>query len=570
MKAIIRWQGLIVFCFFIALICLFTFFFANGIIVTVVETMGSKIVGARVDLDGADLSFLPVGLELSGLQITNPDKPLRNIVEIDRLAMAIDPIQLLRRKIIIDEMVADGIRPDTPRKKSGAMPEYSARAKSAVPENNAKGFKMPEIKIPDAREVLAREELTTINLATEFQTQIKADREKWQQRLAELPNQEKLAQYKARLGKIKSGSGLAGLLGGATELLAVKEEIQTDLNRLNTAQQEFSQISTTYQNRLAIIQQAPRQDIKRLSDKYSLSANGLANLSPLLFGDKTGRMVEQTLSWYAKLKPLLERHKEPESDSEIIRPVRGKGVSVRFREEDPLPDFLIRNIAASIQVAAGSFAGTIKNVTPDQDVLGLPLSFTFGGESLQGLRSISFNGILDHITPDRSRDTMNIAIEGYSIAEGTTGAAENKPATITGGLLDLSAQVVLQQQAVNANIQANLKEANFSGSTDQPGDIASQAITAALSGVSNVSVKAVISGTMANYKIELSSDLDKILKQAVANTIKDQTAKFEQTLKDGVMAQVKDPLAAAGGSFSDFGNISQELKARLQAGSSLL
>jgi hypothetical protein len=79
-----------------------------------------------------------------------------------------------------------------------------------------------------------------------------------------------------------------------------------------------------------------------------------------------------------------------------------------------------------------------------------------------------------------------------------------------------------------------------------------------------------VTGTIDNYEIKLSSNLDKILKQAVANTIKSQTARFEQDLQDGVMAKVKGPLAAASGSFSDFGGISKELTARLQAGGNLL
>ncbi|MCK4838511.1 MAG: TIGR03545 family protein, partial [Desulfobulbaceae bacterium] len=224
MKAMIRWQGLGVFATVTALICLFTLFFIDPIIKGIIEKQGSAIVGARVELAEADLTFFPAGLVLSSLQITNPDQPLRNIVEIDQLAMSLDAMRLLQRKIIIEQMAMEGIRPDTPRLKSGALPGYAARKKVTTSGDSKKGFQTPKLQIPDVKEILGKEKLASLELAKNYQAQIKADTLKWQQQLAELPDESKLAQYKARLNKLQSSSGLAGLLGGATELVAIRQE----------------------------------------------------------------------------------------------------------------------------------------------------------------------------------------------------------------------------------------------------------------------------------------------------------------------------------------------------------
>ena len=570
MKAMIRWQGLGIFGFVAALVCLFAFFFIDTMIKGIIENQGSSLVGARVELAEADLTFFPAGLQLSHLQITNPDKPLRNIVEIDRLAMSLDGMKLLQRKIIINQMTMANIRPDTPRQKSGALPGYAAREEAPIPGDSPKGFQTPKLQIPDVKEILAKEKLASLELAKNYQALIKADTLQWRQQLAELPDKNKLAQYKVRLNKLKSSSGLTGLLGGATELAAIRQEIQTDLHRLQSAQEDFTKVSVSHKNRLAELQKAPGQDIKRLLAKYSPSDQGLANLSSLLFGAKTGDTIEKALFWYAKLQPLLARQIEKKDGGELVKPLRGKGVWVRFEEQEPLPDFLIRNITASVAVAAGSFDGTIKNVTPDQDVLGLPLSFSFAGDSLQGLHAISFNGVLDHVKPALSRDTVNLEILGYGLGKTVLSDDENLPVTIDGGVVDLSVQAVFQQQDINADVTAKLKSANFTTAPPQQSDAISQAITRALADITNLTAKAKVTGTIDAYDIQLSSDLDKILKQAVANTIKNQTARFEQDLKDGVINQANGPLAAATGSFSDFDGISKELTARLQAGSNLL
>lgn len=78
-------------------------------------------MGARVDLYKADLSVSPLGLELLDIQITNPDEPMSNIVQIERIAFLISSTNLLRKKLFVEEMVVESVRFNTPRKRSGAI-----------------------------------------------------------------------------------------------------------------------------------------------------------------------------------------------------------------------------------------------------------------------------------------------------------------------------------------------------------------------------------------------------------------------------------------------------------------
>ncbi|MFN2366943.1 MAG: TIGR03545 family protein, partial [Desulfurivibrionaceae bacterium] len=370
MKKIIRWQGLAYFGILLALLCFFTFFFIDNFIARQIEKLGSAMVGAKVELEEADLSFFPAGLELSRLQVTNPDQPMRNAVEIDRIAMTINALRLLEKKIIIEEMAAEGIRPDTPRQKSGALSKYTARSEEPSPEKPEKGFKIPDLEIPDAKEVLAREKLESLELAADYRSKIEKETARWQERLAGLPDQEKLNDYQKRVEELKGGSDLAGLIGGATELVALRKEIHADLDRLRAARDEFRTTSESYREDLDELKNAPRRDLERLVAKYTPSSEGLANLSTLIFGDKTGNIVRKSLFWYEKAQPLLARAKEKRGDNKVVKPVRGDGVWVKFEEKNPVPEFLIRRIAASAEIEAGRFDGTIINVTPDQDILG--------------------------------------------------------------------------------------------------------------------------------------------------------------------------------------------------------
>jgi uncharacterized protein (TIGR03545 family) len=569
MKNIIRWQGLLYFAFLAVLLCLFTFFFIDNFIARQIEKMGSALVGAKVELEKADLTFFPAGLELSRLRITNPDSPMRNAVEIDRIAMTINSLRLLEKKIIIEEMAAEGIRPDTPRRKSGAIPKYTAEKPAAPPEKG--GLKLPDLRIPDVKEVLAGEKLASVELVAEYREQAAAESARWQQRLAELPDEEKLNSYQERLEKLKGAKGIGGLLGGAKELITLRGEIQADLERLRAAREDFKQTSESYRARLTELQNAPQRDIERLAAKYTPSAEGLANLSSLVFGPKTGTITRRALAWYKRVQPLLARSAaKKDGGAEVVKPVRGKGVWVRFEESAPLPDFLIRRIAASIKIEAGNFDGTINNLTPDQDILGIPLSFDFAGDSLQDLRAISFDGVLNHVAPAQPRDTINLAIRGYSIRKTELSDNETLPVALDSGLADLNGEAILKGTAINADFRAQLTSANFTVASAESLGAIPRTLAEALTSIKNVSARAEIEGTVEDYRLRINSDLDKVLKNAVSRSIEQKTAEFKRDLQEKVMAQVKDPLAAAEGDFARFGNISEEISARLQTATDLL
>src|SRR5437762_8117232 len=58
---------------------------------------------------------LPICLTLTRIQVSNPDEPMRNAVEVSRVTMRLDGGSLLRRKVIVEEMILDGVRLNTPR-----------------------------------------------------------------------------------------------------------------------------------------------------------------------------------------------------------------------------------------------------------------------------------------------------------------------------------------------------------------------------------------------------------------------------------------------------------------------
>lgn len=565
MKRWIRWSGLGAFAAVAALLACFWLVLVDAMVERVIEKTGSRLVGARVDLESADVRLLPPGLTLHGLQVTNPDEPMRNVVQIKRIAMAIDAAPLLERKIHIDEMAAQGVRFDTERRTSGAMVERKSAEKKA--KETGRGVQIPDLQIPDVQEVLSRETLHSLEMAKELQTRLDRDRLEWQERLAELPDQQKFNEYKVRLQKLKSGSGFADLLSGASEAAAVQKEVRVDLERLQKAQEDFKAASLSYRKSLGELKEAPGRDINRLVDKYGLSAQGLGNMSMLLFGDKIGSGVQQAIAWYERAQPILERHRVSSQKAEVVKPLRGKGVMVRFQEKTPQPDFLIRTIKASVALTAGEFDGVIRNVTPDQDILGAPLSFAFSADTMQGLGSLDLDGVFDRVRPGEARDQLTLQLRDYTVEDVDLAGGLELPVTLESALADLDLRVKLQERDLDAVLQTSLTAVSM---TATPGKTIYQVLADAVAGINRAEINAVIDGTLDDYHVALQSDLDAVLKNALGKSLERQTAHFKEELHETVMSRVKGPMAETTTSYGSFTDIAGELRKRLEVGGSLL
>lgn len=209
MKKWIRWQGLGVFVGVVIVFSILWFLVIDGIVERMIEKFGTQAVGARVELDSADVSLFPVGLQLIRLQVANPDEPMTNAVEIARIDLSLDTLNLLRRKIIIDEMSLDGVQINTPRKTSGAV---TPRRPSAPPGVSKKAprkglcaaTELPTFQIPNVTEILGKEKLQSLELAESLQADSENAKKKWQKELQGLPDKAKFDEYRKRVKQLKS------------------------------------------------------------------------------------------------------------------------------------------------------------------------------------------------------------------------------------------------------------------------------------------------------------------------------------------------------------------------------
>ena len=146
----IRWWGLGAFVVVAAILGCVWIFFIDGWVKNLIEDAGTNALGAKVELDAADLTLFPAGLTLTRIQVTDPKQPMINAVEMATVSMGLDGLNLLRRKIIVEEMTLEGVRLGTPRITSGAIKDVPAEEE----ESEMFSINLPSLEIPDVKNIL--------------------------------------------------------------------------------------------------------------------------------------------------------------------------------------------------------------------------------------------------------------------------------------------------------------------------------------------------------------------------------------------------------------------------------
>jgi len=565
-----RWRGLLPFIILTALAAAFWLVLADGYAERAIERAGTELVGARVELDEADLSLFPLGLTLTGLRVTNPDEPMRNAIEASKIAFTIDGAWLLMRKVIIEEMTVEGVKPDTPRKTSGAV-EKTAR-KTVEKKAERAGLKVASMKPPDVRKLLEKENLETLKLAASVEKRIESEKKAWESRLSELPGKEKLEEYRKRIESLKSTRGdLAGIMGSAAEVRALRKDILADIETIKKARRDFEAMAKSVRKQVRDAAQAPKRDFNRLRDKYGISPRGFANITEAILGPRVASYVRKALYWRGRLEPAFERaRKMRREEPQAVKPPGAKGLDVHFREYDPKPDFLIRKALVSVSLDAGDMSGAVRDITAEQFITGRPTTFALSGEKLRGLESAGVEGVINRVNPDKPEDSLKLEIKGYAIRNATLSGSGDLPVTVREGLADLSVEAMFAGGKIDATAKGLLKNLKLEARAPAGGDEFIQVMADVLGDIKSIDLSARVTGPVGDYSLQIRSNLDTVLRDALARQARLQAGKWEAELRAAIAEKTGAPLKNLNKQVAGLDFVEKELSSRIGGFDSLL
>jgi uncharacterized protein (TIGR03545 family) len=359
------------------------------------------------------------------------------------------------------------------------------------------------------------------------------------------------------------------LLGNVGEAVQLRKDVKSELDKIKGAREDLAKDLAGLKRRVDDAAAAPQADLKRLKEKYTLSAGGVANVAGALFGGEIGRWAKTSATWYERLQPMVANAGKG-SGPEQVKPLRGKGIDVKFRERQPLPDFLIRTARVSAEIPAGVLTGQVRQITTDQDVLGAPLTFEFTGDKLQQLKSVALRGEVNRVQPAHPRDMVTLNAQGYAVQRAVLSDNPKWPVVLDGASADVDVNAVVANGALDATVDSKLSGVRFSSGDHKAEGRVAEAIASALADVKAFHLGATITGTTQNPDVKVTSDLDAVLKNAVGKMMTEQAARLEADLKTAIAEKVNGPLEDLKKQLGAFGAVGDDLASRSDALNNLL
>lgn len=535
----IRWWGLGVF----AAMAIFWWLCIDLVVKTAIETVGTTVVGAKVELANAAVTLLPASLVLTQLRVTNPSTPMSNIVAAENISVSIDTLHLFGRKIIVNEMIVTGLQFNTARNSSGAVTNQPA------PESEGYNFDLggaiPGMTLPSVDSLIAKEKSMLKKDYDDIGATLKKIKADWQQRVDELPDDKQLDEYKQRWKKAKEGNFLQKIV----VIKSLKKAIDKDLRNIKRLRKQLANDTQAAKSELNRAKNLPAAQAKRMLSDLGLDAEGSSFVSAFA-GDQLKRLLQQALT---QLKKIASP--SPSKKTEELAYQRGKGTWVTFNETQPLPELLIKVARLEGVFNIGDedirFTGEAQNLSHQPSRWREPASFQLQGKST-GNTSLVANGVFDHRTP-ANKDTVDVTIEKLPLVDY---ALSEKPAlqiAVKKALAHINATLLLNGEAINANIDATFNKVDLQIDSDNPSTTTS-VIKDTLSSVNSFDLSLNIQGTLSQPGISLRSDLDNILGKALKSKLKQQAnelkGKLTQKLKQQMapelekLTQQKDFIAA--------------------------
>ncbi|MBO4439396.1 MAG: TIGR03545 family protein [Spirochaetaceae bacterium] len=565
---------ILVFAFIFALISV-VLAFKNPILKAVLIKAGETAAGAKCEIESVNLKLLDSKLTVQGIAVANKNQPMKNLAEVSNLVLDFDLVQLLKGRMVADELAVEGIQLGTDRETSGALPEKEKKKveKETTPEDFAISIEnlvkeQTGLSKEGITEVFAQfnpetvvqsvyNQMSSPEIIKNLEPQAKAIVTGWQSESETL--NKNVTEFTASaqelvatdISKISDPVQLKKLLDN---LKTVNDNAQTIKSQVENAGQKLKTDVDTVQNISLSLKNAVDSDMKLLNDQLNTLSNlNLKDMTNLFSGELNGPAI-QLLKKYA---PIAETalakvqefqtsgSKKAEKKPKKKEAWRASGRTVEYRK-DNVPDFLIRKTVLSGLDAKTGFAlsGTITNISNDCDKLDEPV-----GLNVKLNRSAKTTEMLDAIIDMRKNRTAkaltaNLSGTGYNFSKLTIPNVNMNGLPYLSGAASFNAGLAFDtDMSFDLDGALSVMDALIEVKPFEPA-FAYSMYTRAIENINKLNLS-----TLAKYTpqtlldLDIKTDLDKILSENLSKIFKSEIAAVRAELESKVSAEIEKLIA---------------------------
>ncbi len=515
-----RWKFVIPSLVFILIIVAFVAFFLDGIVESIVEEKASLLNKAKVEIADLDLRFLRPGVRIRGLAVANADNPWRNIVEMGDIAISVSVLPLFSKRVVIDEMVMEGLQLNTKRKTSGELPRR-LKKRLKTEEREEKPAEVPCMKLPnlevfkkrfDVEELVDINRLESVRRAKQLGEDVSQWKSRWESELKDLDVEPKLDEIITKAqGSLESLQKTE--VKGPADLL----KLQSDLKNLREAtdalkglRKDIEAKKAAFKRQVATLEKSLKDEIKKLKEmdlQDILKDLGLERITKVRLAEAflcpfLGKTLNSIWNHADKIRKFMPNRGK---DEPVQTRIRAEGRDILFPVIEKGPDFLLREARLSMEQEKWSLKGIIQGVTSDPISYGKPTRVDVKGKRPQ----LALNAILDH-TGKTPVDTVSLDLAGHPLEGFTFSENPLSLSSIARGFLDLSANLVLKGNSIDLKTRGTVKNLVLNFSEEGRENLMVNMVKEAMRAVPSFSMGLAAKGTRESPQMSISSDIDRL------------------------------------------------------------
>jgi uncharacterized protein (TIGR03545 family) len=538
-RSIIRWPGLAVFAGFVLLLVAISWLFLDAIIkVTLEHTLG-RLNGAEVNIERVEHSWVPLSLTLAGIQVTDPNEPKNNRVQVGEASADISPTEIVLGRTLIEQLTMTGVRVNQPRESEGDV--YVMPDQEDVQNWAGQSWDKLTTSLPSVDDIVSQVDLRTETVIDEAKAAYEKQEQQVKAAREALPSKDKVKEYEEKIKQITEGKveGLGDIAARKEALDELKDSIRTDKEAVSNFRDEVKQAKEVVQQQIAELKNAPGNDIDRIKSFFSMDGSGLENVTGLLLGEKAREWSKYVLLAYEQLGPMLARS----DNSATVEPVRGEGQRISFADDNAPPEFLIKKARTEFMVGGTVIDVDWQNITHQHNLLGQPTTYQARADNSDLWNAFNLNGELS-LTDLGIDAKQQWQLKGAKLNNLKLSNSSELSANILSSMMDSDGTVLVRENKLDG--KAMVRMLNLDLEAEGSSKLTS-AVAGALKQLQRLDITTNIGGDIQRPSLSFESDLDDQLGDALAQSAMGEADEKLAEIKADLTAKVSEQLGGQQG-----------------------
>ncbi len=555
---VIRWWGLAAFVGLVLLMCLFWYLLAPYLIKNGIQDLGSEALGAKVEVSHVELTLFPLSVSLNQLVATDPNQPMQNIFDSEKITFSIDSNSLLWKKLVIEELNVSGIKTGTQRQTSGAL---QGGRKSTQAIENFVADVMPEMANIDIKDLVEKADLITLKRIKEFKLNQSQMQDYWKTALDKAAFEKRLESINSeydRLAKRLKDNKL-NLIKDKKEWGELKKAIDTERKQISELSEKIAIDKKSLSSLFSSVKNGPDDDKKAIMDKLGVS-NGIDGLVDRYIGPQYTPWVNKMIELTKGAKTQGAQIKEEKQSLQV-------GQKVYFNDHQVLPELLIKKIILSGASTQWRLHGKGFDLGYFPWLTGKPaklnIDFSSADVANQSKGKALFDLSSDWPSANKMLTKLDTQINNWPISSIQLMQTEAGSWTLISGNLGATINGELSLEKIDLTATFNVASPKL----NVPENISGwqKTLASSISDESNINFKLSVSGDISDPKIKLDSSLEKLFKNAIGAKVKQEAEKLTDKIKQSISEKVGDISA-----LENFNGIFSEWQSQISSNDNLL